>query len=360
MHVITTRRSIGAAVTAVAIGAAGVGLAAPAQAAEDDTVIVHPLLCSADGVCIAYTAALLDRDRDGVADIDERATERDASSAASMPTVTELVGFVGPGNLPSFELGFSEVIVLPTTLPDGTPLVDSTVADTRAGTLEALGIAEGTLAAFGLSSVTGFALDQAAGKVGMTLDAKGRPTRAKDQAPVEKRVGGVVLGHISDDENGPGMGDQPGFGTDRNGGADTAKTLWERAKDLLLGSDKKPDAGTADGGTKPVSLSTGDEGGAAVPLTADDMEKVLVRLGATTKPVAVDPKVVPTDGGLDLNPRRTIVLTTESEPSARVQQLLKIVLVEAPLSDPTGRNTNYGPNGGIVPDVVPGSGWPKD
>lgn len=357
------RRAIGAALTVAGIAAVTIGVAGPARA-EEEPLVVYPLLCAVDGVCLNYTAALIDRDRDGVADWDEEVAGTDAGSPASAPDVAGLVGLVGEGALPSFELGFAEVIVLPTTLPDGTPVVDTTFADVRTPTMKMLGIAEETLAAFGLSSVTGFALDQAAGKVGMTLDEQGRPTREKDQAPVEKRVGGVVLGHISADEDGAGMGDQPAMGTDRNGGADTAKTFWDRAKELLFGSDKKPDGGTdggtTDGGTKPVSLSTGDDGGIAVPLTAEDMERVVVRLGSTTKPVAVDPKIVPDAGSLDLNPRRTIVLTTEGEPSARVQELLKIVLIEPDVNDPNAKDTNFGPNGGIVPSVVPDSGWPKD
>jgi hypothetical protein len=133
------------------------------------------------------------------------------------------------------------------------------------------------------------------------------------------------------------------------------KALWQGVKDMFSPEKKsdKPDGGT------PTSLTTGDEGSVVVPLTAEDMERVIVRLNTTTKPVSGDPKVGPDLTGVDLNPRRTIILTDDPAGNRLTAEILKIVLTEPDPKDPSVRDTNFGPNGGIVPAVEAGSGWPQ-
>ena len=121
-------------------------------------------------------------------------------------------------------------------------------------------------------------------------------------------------------------------------------------------AEKKPDK--PDGGV-PTSLTTGDEGNAVLPITEADMEKVVTRLGATTKPVSVDPKIGPEITGVDLNPRRTIILTDDPEQKKLPGDILKLVLTAPDPQDPDVQNKNFGPYGGIVPAVESVSGWPK-
>jgi len=75
--------------------------------------------------------------------------------------------------------------------------------------------------------------------------------------------------------------------------------------------------------------------------------------------VTTDPKVDPDITGVDLNPRRTIILTDDPVENRLTADLLKIVLTEPDPQDPSVRDTNFGPNGGIVPAVEAGSGFPK-
>lgn len=342
-------------------------LAAPAAHA-DELPVLRPMICDRYGVCLAYTVALVDSDGDGIADLDEDAAGTTAEDPLSAPNVAELTALVGQGALPSFELGFAEVIVLPERYPDGTPLVtDITSAiEGRSSALARMGIADELLKDYGLDLGAGLVLDQAAGAIGMHLDKDGRPVRGENAPPVEKRVGGIVLGWIGAEADG-GAGGEKGdgapvdmsgsgaFGSDKNGGADFWTKVKEGVKDMFSG-EKKPDK--PDGGT-PNTLTTGDEGGAVLPITAADMEKVIVRLGATTTPVEVDPKIGPDVTGVDLNPRRTIILTDDPELKKLPADILKIVLTTPDPDDPTVQTTNFGPNDGIVPAVESGSGWPK-
>jgi len=350
---------IAATVAGLAIAGA---VAAPARAEGGEKLVLHPMVCTSEGVCLAYTALLADSDGDGIADIDEELAGTSPQEWSSAPAVDELTAVIGTGALPSFELGFSEVIVLPETLPDGAPLIRDAASALagRTSALERMGVTGTLLEQYGLDLGTGVVLDQAADAVGMHLDKDGRPVRDGGQ-PVQKRVGGIALGWISAGADG-GVGeddgkpvDTPAFGTDRNGGADTMKALWQGVKDMFA-PEKKPDK--PDGGT-PTSLTTGDEGNVVVPLTAEDMERVIVRLNTTTKPVSGDPKIGPDLSGVDLNPRRTIILTDDPAGNRLTAEILKIVLTEPDPQDPSVRDTNFGPNGGIVPAVETGSGWPQ-
>lgn len=348
----------------LALSAIVVAMAAPSAAsAADDEIVSWPLVCSADGVCLAYaTAALADHDEDGIADLDEKAVGTDAADPKSAPKVDELVTVLGKGLLPSFELAFSEIIIVPETFPDGTRIVPEAPGGGRASTLARLGIDESLIAGFGLSLSGGLVIDQVLGATGMTLDKSGRPVRTQDGAPVERRVGGVGIGEISQEKDGPDMGGQPAMGTDRNGGKDTSNFFVEGFKKMFgIDKEKEPapkDPKPTDGGV-PVSLTSGDEGNAVLPLTPADMERVVVKLNGTRTPVQHDPKVNPDPGSIDVNPHRTIMLVVDGEPTERFQSLLKIVLVEPSPTNPADRNTNFGPNGGLLPGVTPDSGWPK-
>lgn len=366
----TTRRvrarrlAAASAVATVAI----TGLAsAPARAEEDSAPVLRAMICDQHGICLAYTAALRDSDGDGVADIDEEAAHTSSVDPAGAPGVDVLTALVGAGALPSFEAGVSVVIVLPETFPDGTPLVSDIASATKArsSALADMGIGDELLKAYGLDLGSGVVLDQAAGAIGMHLDKDGRPVKGESMPPVQKRVGGIVLGWIGADDGGTGgekgdgapvdMSGSGAFGSDRNGGGDFWTKVKEGVKEMFSG-EKKPDK--PDGGV-PTSLTTGDEGNAVLPITDADMEKVVTRLGATTKPVSVDPKIGPEITGVDLNPHRTIILTDDPEQKKLPGDILKLVLTAPDPQDPDVQNTNFGPNGGIVPAVESGSGWPK-
>jgi hypothetical protein len=369
MHRLTARRRAPIVVAAVAGLAIAGSITAPAHADDGGQPVLHPMLCASDGVCLAYTALLADSDHDGVADIDEEVAGTSIDDWWSAPKVDELTAVIGKGALPSFELGFSEVIVLPETFPDGTPLIEdatSAVAG-RTSALARMGVGEKLLSQYGLDLASGVVLDQAAGAVGMHLDKDGRPVRDGDK-PVERRVGGIAIGLISDGADGGtagGAGGEKGdgapvvvpfgFGSDRNGGADTGKGFVQGFIDMFTPKPDKPDK--PDAGT-PKSMSTGDEGNVVLPLTPEDMERVIVKLNTTTKPVTADPKVDPDITGVDLNPRRTIILTDDPVENRLTADILKIVLTEPDPQDPSVRDTNFGPNGGIVPAVEAGSGFP--
>ena len=313
--------------------------------------------CHDQGVCIAYTAQVVDSDHDMISDEDEKALGTDPMNVEQAPDTDALMVAIRKDALPSFRAGMSEIVVIPTTGPGGMKLVDSSMADVRKGSLERLGISYATLTAYGLSADTGLVLQSIPGPAGATPTVPGR------------KVGGIDVGLLSQDETGDGApvrpnnepGGVPGtMGGDSQGG----KTFWENVKEAAAkmfggGSTSSPDAGSADGGVKPNTYTSGEDGNIVLPVTDADFQRVIVRLNGDRTP-AGDRPGVPADGsGIDFNPRRTIMLVDGGEANARFDQLLKVFLTVPDIGDPSATNTNFGPNGGIVDTTTPGSIWPK-
>ena len=118
-----------------------------AVAADEAKPVAWGARCSQDGVCLVYLKRLQDSDGDGIADVDERALATDPASAGSVPAWADVTSAVGAGMLPSFGRGQSEIVVVPETFPDGTPLVTSPLTDTRGSALERMGAAASAAAA---------------------------------------------------------------------------------------------------------------------------------------------------------------------------------------------------------------------
>ena len=128
------RRRVAAAVAGITLAFAAAAAAAPAPNQWSRKVSA----CLRDA-CI-LTAAI-DSDGDGVADVDEVAAGTDPYDARSRPGGRLLLEMARARKLPSYAKGFTTIVVLPTTAPDGSALFGGEFAlPGRKSTLEKLGI----------------------------------------------------------------------------------------------------------------------------------------------------------------------------------------------------------------------------
>ncbi len=99
---------------------------------------LEQVLCTANA-CLIHDAR--DSDGDGVSDMDEVAAGTDPHDPWSRPYVGELLDLVGFAKLPSFAIGHSAVVLLPTRRPDGSPIFGGREGfPARESTLKRLGI----------------------------------------------------------------------------------------------------------------------------------------------------------------------------------------------------------------------------
>ena len=150
------------------------------------------------GICLNYSRFVLeqtDADGDGFADADEEAAGTDPKDPSSHPTVLHVVDLVARGALPSFEKGFSEIVVVPTSLPDGTKVADM-------GSLESLTAALGGLAPSRTDGLARLGISsKLLGRMGVggsdVLSIVAGLRTSKDQPAFEARIGGINASWIS-------------------------------------------------------------------------------------------------------------------------------------------------------------------
>ncbi len=146
-----------------------------------------PVFVCQNSVCILHPAAF-DTDGDGFSDIDERLAGTDPRNAKSHPTVLKMVQTWQRGVPGLRDHNFREVIVLPTTTPDGRPIGRSPVPGLpgRKDAITALGLDNAFLS-------TG----DASNGLRVMLDLR-TPTKS---APAGMRVSGIDVRLISDDSD---------------------------------------------------------------------------------------------------------------------------------------------------------------
>jgi hypothetical protein len=209
------RATIGGAAIGTTLAALALALlpGAPATAGGAG----DPLHCD-QGVCLKYVASLLeiaDSDGDGFSDADEKAAGSNPEDPDSHPAVLDLLDLVAHAELPSFENRFSQVVILPEALPDGTKLDGAAdlaslsealgaLAPSRKDGLSRLGISSDLMKEMGVG-----------GSDVMSLLAGF--TTSKEQPAFEARIGGMRASWIS---AGSGSGGMSGVGVDTTTGED--------------------------------------------------------------------------------------------------------------------------------------------
>lgn len=145
----------------------------------------RPVLVCQNGVCILHPAAY-DSDGDGYSDIDERLAGTDPRNAKSHPTVLKMVQLWQRGVPGLRDHHFREVIVLPTTTPDGKPIGRSP--------MPSLPGRKDAIAALGLDSAF-LAKGDASNGLRVMLDLR----TPSSKVPAGMRVSGIDARLISDD-----------------------------------------------------------------------------------------------------------------------------------------------------------------
>ena len=256
---------VGAAVA----GVAGVG---PAQAGEPDRSDrpQQVRLCDPSGCLVA--GEVVDSDGDGVSDADELVAGTDPYRADSVPALRDLVELSADRRLPSFEAGRSVFVLLPADLVErAEKLADDRLGaydlegfplPARGDSLKRLGIDEGQLKELGIDPA----------RSGMTIGLD--ENRKEDSGLPARRVGGVDMRLISDDEGAGGTTPttKPGGSTTpTTGGGSTTPTTGGGSTTPTTGGSSTPttgggtSGGGTGGGTGTGSGGSGDDD--LVPLT---------------------------------------------------------------------------------------------
>jgi hypothetical protein len=341
-----------------------------ADTVEPEKRLAATSVCD-DGICLVVSSATQDSDGDGVTDDDERAAGTDPNDPASRPPTAKLLGLIGKGALPSFNNGFSEIVVLPAKAPDGTavgpqdPLANGLSVPKRDG-LAAAGISTDAIKKAGISLDSPF-LIAVVKRTGTDTGSPGKPPPMK--------IGGIDIGLISQGiMNG---GKYCGPEMNRCPDADPKPETPDGGTPDPGTGGGKPDPGTGGGGTdggtgkepswwcKNIKIGCGLSGDdpagngiMVVEITADDLARVKAKLGSTKRPGPDTPS--PVDGAepiVESDPNGPIMLY---DPESRAQQGLLLVKPKAG-SDPSW-NSNFGPkivdviisSSGIVPKTNPG------
>lgn len=139
------------------------------------------------GICLIYTERFIDTDGDGFSNVDEIAAGTDPFDRDSFPSINHLTTLISVNSLPSYRLGVSELVVLPTTTPDGRMLLPEAWTTNRKSALERLGLTDERLQNLGLAGTSGFRIQ---------LE---HPSSDSRTGPFTGfRVGGIPISLISD------------------------------------------------------------------------------------------------------------------------------------------------------------------
>jgi hypothetical protein len=321
----------------------------------------------AEGVCLLYLQNVLDSDGDGYSDADEIAMGTDPKDAASYPKTLDVVARLQERDLRSFNLGLSQILVLPEKDPEGKDLVPSRVAVERKSTFEALGISAEKLKTYGASFTDGFAL---------TINATGelqRPANGQSSGPPELRLVMIRQGLYSADptpEAKKTFSDGPD-GKQQPDGSRLVTETWEVTfPDGTKGETTKTTRIPAGNGGPPKEewktevkkYCTEDPCGQITvgTVSKEDQKKVDAKLAGTVRPVPDQPPSPVRDGSpvATLEKKRNTIILTDPDKTDYPFRYKSLFLVsETTFVDRKSTNTTPGP-GGIVGDIRPGSGRP--
>lgn len=344
--------------------------------------VTHAAICNADGICLVNLVTEKDKDGDGFSDADEVAADTDPRDPKSYPSVRQLIDLAGKGRLDSFNRGLNYIVVIPEKLPNGDVLIKSGFSEGRKDTMASLGISEDRLKSVGLSLATGVTVASLTSDLPDLRPPAGSGTKAP---PVGLGKFGIGLISQKGDEsmNAPqscvGMGcasqapPVPTPLTPEEAAASTTEAAVQAqvdAKNEEPGPNKDRLQQYADAMSsmakelndklKKEKRTTGDDDNQAIPLTKAVFERAKIKLGQNRTP---GPSVGPAPGDVDpadVIPSDDIIALFDGEQKDYpISDRLKYFVVAPKFRPNSDKNTNYGPNGPRVLDViVPGSGLP--
>ena len=336
----------------------------------------------ADGICLIYLQNVLDSDSDGFSDSDEIAMGTDPKDSASYPKTLDVVARLQERDLRSFNLGISQILVLPEKDPAGNTLVPAGIGSERKNSLEALGISVDKLDKLGASFNDGFALNiNSAGELQRPANGRGsgppelqlalirtglfrsdtavtewsnwhKPdltaTQKKDYPNIEVRERTVTV--TNPDGSKTTATQVETKGTENN--TDPKKEFKDGVKTTDVKDTPAPKKYCADDPCGPVTVAT-------VPQEARG--RVDAKLKGTVRPVQDPPPSPVKDGSpiVTLDKKRNTIILTDPDKTdfPLLYKSMILTSMDAKFFDRKTTNTTPGPKD-ILGDVRPGSGRP--
>jgi len=333
------------------------------------------------GLCLVHLEPVADSDADGFSDDDEKSQGTNPYDASSHPGIKDIVIHLAARDLKSFNRGLSEIVALPDKDPKGNTLLSSGTVVARQSLLNGLGLDTDRLGSYGMSDALGFVI--AISKPGaMQPPAHGKSAGAPGVNLRALRMGHYASGATTKVEE---TSDEKCSASGSCAKVDTTTAIvtYTDDKGKVVDTVKHQVTTTTRDGTSTVTHATCS--GAAdckpkrcaenescddtvfnqpkvVPVSRETTRAIEAKLGQRTRP-AQQPDPID-DGGPVVVVHRdptdpTIILTDPEQTGANVKvPPVMVISIPPEFSDPTRKNSNFGPTGGgaLLDSIISGSG----